>query len=191
MSDIDTMNKYLYTRYTITLHDLLINEPTLLDNLTLSTAERTEKFKNMFIAKWDIYEINTETVKMFKLILTNKFNTLKDYYEELISAYETKINMLDGKLTSITREDTEDNNQIYSGESLNYDLPRTNSAENKPSSKSNNSGNTNDNKRFNQTITTKGEENVISLKTQYMKMLRNIYYEFVNDFETCFMQLFY
>lgn len=191
MSDIDTTDKYLYTRYTITLHDLLINEPTLLDNLTLSTAERTEKFKNMFIAKWDVYEINTETVKMFKLILINKFNTLKDYYEELISAYETKINMLDGKLTSITREDTEDNNQIYSGESLNYDLPRTNSAENKPSSKSNNSGNTNDNKRFNQTITTKGEENVISLKTQYMKMLRNIYYEFVNDFETCFMQLFY
>lgn len=191
MSDINDIEKYLYTRYTITLHDLLINEPTLLDDLTLSTSDRTKKFKDMFIAKWDIYEINAETVKMFKLIITNKFNTLKDYYEELISAYETKINMLDGKLTTITREDTEDNTQTYSGESSNYDLPRTNTAENKPSSKSNNSGNTNDNKNFNQTITTKGEENVISLKTQYMKMLRNIYYEFVNDFETCFLQLFY
>ena len=42
-------NIELYTRYTITLHDALIDNPDLLDGLVMSTNDRTNKLKEMFI----------------------------------------------------------------------------------------------------------------------------------------------
>lgn len=263
--------KYLYTRFTITLHDMLIEDPTFLDNLKMSTDERTTKLKNMFIAKWDIYEVSGETPKTAKLYIDNKFNMYKDYYEELISAYETKIEMLDGKLTSIEIDDTLsstiDTNLTNTGNSSennthndngndnhfidkqdtynetntneqnknlnveNYDLPRKTTSENSPSTRQvqddttginisidrTKNSHTQDNHTYtnsgtyentiedtrtevgkntkeetkNKTITTKGQENVIELKKKYMELLRNVYLEFVNRFEPCFLSLYY
>ena len=245
----------LYTRFTITLHDALLKNPTLLDNLTLSTTERTEKFKSMLISRWAYYEISGETISVFKFLIENRFGQLKDWYEELITAYETKIEMLDGELETITRDDTKKESGSRSSE-LNgnvsttgtikdnttseasnettiaknqltelshIDLPRTSVTENRPSSKdrtsfednssdtikesksgtninntdtrTTNTANTtaNDTKdaTLKQTITKKGGVNVIELKRDYMKLLRNIYLEFAEDFKTCFLDLYY
>lgn len=271
MNNFYDEKKYLYTRFTMTLHDILREDPNFLDILVLSTDERTTKLKNMFIAKRDIYEVSGETEKVAKLYITNKFNMYKDYYEELITAYETKIEMLDGKLTSIEIEDTlsstENKNDTITNENTivtkdttesnstditkdsgtvkdereitenitettdTYDLPRKNTSENTPSTKvehnttttttddntettdktktttkentdtrdinTTNNGNetrkgdTTKEETKNKTITTKGQENVIKLKKEYMELLRNIYLEFVNKFEPCFLSLFY
>lgn len=188
-----------YTRFTITLHDALLKEPTLLDNLTLSTTERTDKFKNFFIAKWFNYEISGETIPMFKALIENRFNTLKDYYEELITAYEIKIDMLDGKMVTITRDDTKNDtfnrNVNLNGENKIYDLPRTSVAENKPTQKSDivnsNVEDSTTNKTLKQTISKKGGVNVIDLKRDYMKLIRNVYIDFVTNFDTCFIDLYY
>lgn len=188
-----------YTRFTITLHDALLKEPTLLDNLTLSTTERTDKFKNFFIAKWFNYEISGETIPMFKALIENRFNTLKDYYEELITAYEIKIDMLDGKMVTITRDDTKNDtfnrNVNLNGENKIYDLPRTAVAENKPTQKSDivnsNVEDSTTNKTLKQTISKKGGVNVIDLKRDYMKLIRNVYIDFVTNFDTCFIDLYY
>lgn len=188
-----------YTRFTITLHDALLKEPTLLDNLTLSTTERTDKFKNFFIAKWFNYEISGETIPMFKALIENRFNTLKDYYEELITAYEIKIDMLDGKMVTITRDDTKNDtfnrNVNLNGENKIYDLPRTSVTENKPTQKSDivnsNVEDSTTNKTLKQTISKKGGVNVIDLKRDYMKLIRNVYIDFVTNFDTCFIDLYY
>lgn len=188
-----------YTRFTITLHDALLKEPTLLDNLTLSTTERTDKFKNFFISKWFNYEISGETIPMFKALIENRFNTLKDYYEELITAYEIKIDMLDGKMVTITRDDTKNDtfnrNVNLNGENKIYDLPRTSVAENKPTQKSDivnsNVEDSTTNKTLKQTISKKGGVNVIDLKRDYMKLIRNVYIDFVTNFDTCFIDLYY
>ena len=188
-----------YTRFTITLHDTLLKEPTLLDNLTLSTTERTDKFKNFFISKWFNYEISGETIPMFKALIENRFNTLKDYYEELITAYEIKIDMLDGKMVTITRDDTKNDtfnrNVNLNGENKIYDLPRTSVAENKPTQKSDivnsNVEDSTTNKTLKQTISKKGGVNVIDLKRDYMKLIRNVYIDFVTNFDTCFIDLYY
>ena len=181
-----------YTCFTITLHEALLKEPTLLDNLTLSTTERTDKFKNFFIAKWFNYEISGETIPMFKALIENRFNTLKDYYEELITAYERK-------MVTITRDDTKNDtfnrNVNLNGENKIYDLPRTTVAENKPTQKSDilnsNVEDSTTNKTLKQTISKKGGVNVIDLKRDYMKLIRNVYIDFVTNFDTCFIDLYY
>lgn len=85
-----------YAVNTITLHDALEIDATLLDFMTLSTPAQTTKFKNMFIARYDIYELGGETIPLSKRFLKNKFDEYKDYYQELIDDYENKITYLNG-----------------------------------------------------------------------------------------------
>ena len=42
----------MYAKYTSCLYNVLDDYTNLLDNLVMSTTERTQKFKEMFIAKW-------------------------------------------------------------------------------------------------------------------------------------------
>lgn len=89
-----------YAVNTITLHDALEIDATLLDFISLSTEAQTTKFKNMFIARWDIYELAGETIPLSKRFLKNKFDTNKDYYQELIDDYENKITYLNGIIST-------------------------------------------------------------------------------------------
>lgn len=204
------MNNYPYAQFTMTLTEALAIKPDCLDGLSMSTDERTQKLKAMIKAKYWNYEIGGETLGEFVNIITNKFNVWKDYYEELLSAYETKIDMLDGK--KISTMATETRNKSDSGTSnssgktdstdngKHYDLPRSNANENRPSTSEDNisSGTTSGNSSYSDTSessytrerTLKGGVNVIDLKTSYMKMLRNVYEEFADKFKTCFLEVF-
>lgn len=102
------VNYRMYAKYTSCLYNVLEDYPTLLDNLTMSTPERTQKFKEMFIAKWFNFEIGLETIGLFKLYIENRFKTKLDYYEQKLTAYETEINFLDGRKTTYTRTFTND-----------------------------------------------------------------------------------
>lgn len=91
-----------YAVNTMTLHDVINQYPNFLDFISLKTTEQTTKFKEIFSARWDIYELGGETVALSKRFLTNKFNCYKDYYQELIDDYENKINYLNGIVSSET-----------------------------------------------------------------------------------------
>ena len=181
------MNNYLYTKFSITLHDLLIEEPTLLDFMVLDTEEHTNKFKEMFIAYWNIYEICAETTESFKIILANTFVVHRDKYIELINAYETRINMLDGVvITEINNENRIDNSNDLK---TNYDLPRSTTATRDIPTYKTTLNNSNES-TYTSSNTTKGG-NQIELKNAYLKQIRNIYAEFVNEFSNCFLHIFY
>ena len=160
--------------YTMSYRDVLIEQPHLLDNIVWDTIEHTDKLKEMLYAKYAIYEISGETIQEQQLFMETKFNQYKDYYAEMLAAYETEINWLDGEITTasnseeysesgtetsggtetlthgkaiteggtdtrdLTREISETTtvNRTESVTTENYDLPRSQPSENRPSSKS-------------------------------------------------------
>lgn len=92
--------------YTMTFKDALDFDPTLLDGITWDTQEHTNKLKEMIRAKYYNYEISGETFQEQRLFLTNKFIQYRDYYAEMLMAYETSIAWLDGEIETINGTDT-------------------------------------------------------------------------------------
>lgn len=200
-----------YAKFTMTYQEAIGIDPTITDGLTLDTEVHTAKLKEMLTDRYWNWEIGGETLGEFKSMLLHRFRTIRDYYLELISAYETKINMLDGKRTSIiidedtTNKDTSSGTLSHTGSNAsdgkNYDLPRSNATENRPSSRNESSLTTNttdsssgtmDKKGTrDKTVTTTGGENVIELKREYLKLLRNVWLELVNELSPCFLDLFF
>ena len=144
----NTDREYQYAKYTQTLYDTLIDEPDLLDNFKFIINSRTSKFKDIFKATWNGYEIGAETVKMFKFNIENVFKQNVDYYEELLNAYDEKINMLDGIKTTTnidenydetiddtlqsTQNGSDTNTASYNSINKRIDLPRTDVKEERP-----------------------------------------------------------
>lgn len=208
----------MYAKYTSCLYNVLDDYPNLLENLTMSTEERTTRFKDTFVAMWFNYEIGLETIGLFKLTLEQRFNRYKNYYEELLDTYETNINFLDGIKSTRTISETnlkDDTDVASSTRALTRDetktlgestttLPRVQTANSIPSSKvdgtteisdtTNDSVNYNNTKTINEertlTETKTGDENVIKLKVEYMNQIRNLYEEFSKEFKSCFIQIF-
>lgn len=200
-----------YAKFTMTYQEAIGIDPTITDGLTLDTESHTTKLKEMITDRYWNWEIGGETLGEFKSMLLHRFRTIKDYYIELIQAYETKINMLDGKITSViidentTSKDTSSGNLSHtgtnSGDGKNYDLPRSNATENRPSSRNESSvttnttdtssGTTDKTGSRDKTVTTTGGENVIELKRSYLNLLRNVWLELVNELSPCFLDLFF
>lgn len=201
---------YDYSVATITLHDLLEMNSNFLSIFNLEKNEQTEKFKNMFMARYDIYEIGGETIPLFKRYLENTFNMKKDYYQELINDYEDKIDYLNGYVSHIETNDNyehnenyERNNQVESitGDNTNnIDLPnkQTNAEYITSKIKRDNSQNANINEttsnnrtRKNDIIVNKtGGVNILQQKDYYQKYLKNVYLDFVDEFKTCFVLIY-
>lgn len=80
------MFDYSYT--TLTLKDAINYDNTLLDNLNMDTNERTQKFKEMFMAMYRMKSIGAETVELFKIWIEDVFNQFKDYYIKKLDVYE-------------------------------------------------------------------------------------------------------
>lgn len=200
-----------YAKFTMTYQEAIEIDPTIAYNLTLDTQEHSEKLQNMIKDRYWNWEIGGETLGEFKAMLSHRFHTIRDYYIELIQAYETKINMLDGRKTSViidentTNKDTSSGTLSHtgtnSGDGKNYDLPRSNATENRPSSRNESSLTTNTMDTSSgtmdkqgtrdKTVTTTGGENVIELKREYLKLLRNVWLELVNELSPCFLDLFF
>lgn len=191
------MNNH-YAQYTQVFLDVMEDNPTFLDDLQLDTNEHTQKFKNALLSKWGIYEIGGETLPQFKLFLKQKFDLWKDYFIEMINAYETKINMLDGNLETITETFNKETNgtgsQNVDNEHSYIDLPNKQTTKEYISNKNKNNGTSDssysDNEETTREITRKGRINVIELKRDYMKLIKNVYRDFVDKFEPCFITLF-
>lgn len=139
------------------------------------------------------------------------------YYDEYLKAYNTTVDMLDGRKTVIaydttnTRQEGGSDSTKYSGnsksssnsESKYYDLPRQSTSENRPStsqdgtagdessSSSTNEtayGHTDSSKRGG-TVTRTGDADVIDLKKRYLQLIQDVYYEFASRFEPLFVPM--
>lgn len=90
--------------YTMCYMDVLAECPTLLENIVWDTPEHTDKLKEMLYAKYFNKEISGETIGEQKLFMEQKFIQYRDYYTEMLEAYETSIEWLDGEITTYSEE---------------------------------------------------------------------------------------
>lgn len=201
---------YDYSVATITLHDLLKMNENFLSIFNLEKSEQTEKFKKMFMSRYDIYEIGGETIPLFKRYLENTFNMKKDYYQELINDYENKIDYLNGYVSHIETNDNYEHSELYNRNNTaenvttdntnNIDLPnkQTNAEYITSKVKRDNSQNVdisevtkNTRTRKNDVIVNKtGGVNILQQKEYYQKYLKNVYLDFVDEFKTCFVLIY-
>lgn len=161
---------------TIKFRDFIQLFPTCLDKLTMATDEQTAEFKKVFTAYFNDYEIGGETPRMFEDDLLDCYNMNIKYYQEYINIYEDKINYLDGYISTI-----EETNH---GQNKDYDLPhkQVSSEEGYLSKMSKNDNSS--------TYTKKGGVNVVDQKFNYLKKLKNVYKEFVEQFKCCFLLVY-
>lgn len=154
----------MYPAYmSISVRDAYIADPTLFDECVLNTEERTNRFKEMFLAQWGIYSIGSETIPMFKVWVTNTFKLHYKQYEELLDWQETQIEMLSGG--------SYEDNTTY------IDLPNRSTQGEYPTSKEKRS-------------VTRTEPS-IERKLLYKETIQNIMLDFVMEFKTCMCLVYY
>lgn len=202
------LSEALYTQQLQTAYD---TDPTIITStIVLDTPAHSQKLQEMIMNKYALWEIQGETIAEEKLLLKRCNDRHKDYFIEMLTWYETAINFLDGVKT--TTSVTDDTVKDESGKSLgeyeerlitedkHYDLPRMSASENRPSSLDRHEpvdgSNTNSNDWENSGTVTKtvetlikGGKSVIDLKREYQALIKNLYEEFANKFEPCFIRL--
>lgn len=197
---------YPYAKYTMTFNEFISNNPLFLENtIKLSTNERSKNLISMLISHFNVYEIGAETEDLFMLNFKDTFNSWKDYYEELITAYTKEYDYaVNNKKRNIKETKHYDNGSTSNKEDIkskhdNIELP------NKMITDAydkyiNNSYKDNDNKEgsssFNRNIltedvhTTYYDDEIIDLKNKYIKQLRNLYLEFALKFRENFIIIY-
>ena len=204
--------------YTMQLQEALSVDPSLMDGVGWNDNEndRDSILKQMIIDKFWNWEIAGETLGEEKLFLTHKFG---EYYKEMLDAYEAEIEWLDGQITVEEYDEENGNTREFTAGVVikttdtpgavhtteDYDLPRSATTENRPSSKSVSTPSGNDtrvvgpdatsdkdvtedtgSKGFDRTVKS---GNPIEQKEKMLKMIRNLYSEFADRFKVCFLDL--
>lgn len=202
------LSEALYTQQLQTAYD---TDPTIITStIVLDTPAHSQKLQEMIMNKYALWEIQGETIAEEKLLLKRCNDRHKDYFIEMLTWYETAINFLDGvkTTTSVTDDTTKNDSGKSQGEyeerliteDKHYDLPRMSASENRPSSldrhepvdgKNITSNDWQNGGTVKKTVETliKGGKSVIDLKREYQKLIKNLYEEFANKFEPCFIRL--
>lgn len=142
------------------------------------TGTRLRQLTDMIINKYEYYEVFTEYDIDFDEMFISMFRRYKDYYYQMLIAYETEINFLDGNKVTRTYEPR------VQYEADNYDLPRSSSSVSRPTTKSINAA-----IAGTDTTVIKGGD-VIELKRRYLDLIRNLYDEFASKFQPLFIEMF-
>lgn len=203
MNDAE-ITKYFKTWYTSPISSTTTSTwlQSLLGDLTdIVGSDVASKLVSMLRAQYDYWEICDNDNLIFFNLLVNKIISYKDYYLELLTAYATQINFLDGRKTIISREGTGDgtNHGESTGSSTNQDylLPNKNINEGlgnlSQQNVNNNSGESDgtSHSEYEDTETRTGDVDVVDAKKRYLDLIRNIYYEWAKKCEDCFIGLFY
>lgn len=204
--------------YTMCYKDALELSPDIVSGIVWDSDEHTEKLLDMIYSKFFNYEISGETLNEQRLFMEAKFNEYKDYYAEMLAAYESEIQWLDGVISTEVSSDTTSNTKVFTprsgytttetpavtNETSTFDLPRSTASENRPSSKTvstptgtntsttvgtSGEDTTSDSGNASKNITRKSG-NPIEQKKEYLKLIRSVYSEFADKFKPCFLTLF-
>ena len=207
----------LNAKYTMCFKDVYTIKPSIFNDMMMSTTARTDKLIGMLKAKYDLYEISGETIQEFQLFLTNKFLQYVDYYEQLLNAYDAEFDWQDGDVETFDLTEEHDDTSTLTprtkrettvtpqndATSDEYDLPRSASAENRPSGRTISRDSTvktesqvtegTDEVHDVKEKTNTGNRKLVNLVEQrkkYLDSVRNLYLEFADRFKPCFIQIF-
>lgn len=193
---------------TMTLNDILLNFPDVLDFMVLDTTEHTEKFKTVFVSKWNFYEVNYETVDLFKRRCSDYFEIWKDYYIHLLTTYAIEVEELAGLVetehvegeTTDTRDEESSATTAYgaTSNSTYYDLPNGDSDGYPTNTSESGTGGSDtlsktydtDNKVTRENDRTTSKVNVIEQRELVYKHMHNLMLEFAERFSPCFCKVY-
>lgn len=183
--------------------DILTNISTLFQSF--DTDNPNDLYKH-FIAKYRYSEICISDESIFLQCVTDTFNELFDYYSQVLAAYKKDINIDNITKRISTRTDassgTNDDRSSASNTSTHreYDLPNkqinVESEDGYLSNKDtdNNEGIATSHKEheseYSSDNTTTDNKDFIRLKREYLAHIRDIYEDFCNDFEDCFLHIY-
>ena len=150
------LDNYIPSYNTISVTDCIdeIGADKFFEAVHFTNTANTLKFIVMFTSRWGHYEIGTETMEMFRGMFSAYFMRYANYYDELFTWYDTKINMLE----SGTYKDTKE----Y------IDLPNKSSTGEYVTSK--------------EKLSHEATDNPIERKLMYQSLIKNIMLEFVEKF---------
>lgn len=204
-----TMSEALYTSTFIDFLDAEVTpnvtyelrlEQTICYANTRVTASIAQQLIKMLKWKYSYWEICEEVFSTFLLILRNKILAYSDYYVELLNAYNTQIDFLDGKKTLTTRggstNTTGSATNTNEGTNKRYELPNKTINEgrgnlsNETDTNNEDTSSTEVEELYDETITTKGDVDVVDAKRRYLDLIRNLYSEWAEKCEPCFLGIF-
>lgn len=185
---------YMYSYTTMTLMDALKLEPTLLDNLVMDNADRTQKFKDEFIAVYNTKSIGAETISLFRVWVENKFNEVKRYYNSRLDIYEKELDGDDGIIATRVVDENIEGSGGSSNDATNslIDLPRSDTTLERVTNKNVNDSDSSysDSRERDVTETYTGNVNVIEQREKWLKFVRDIYRDMCNEFSDCFSLIY-
>ena len=183
-------DNFLDYSVSITLHNALQVDNTIFGDIIFGSSEQTNELINTIKTMYDYYDIGFSTITMFKRYLTNEINTKKAYYLQILNEYQKEFDYMQGYVSSQTDSIIESSNSENSNTRENdfIDLPNKITSSNYITSKenSNNSSNANYVNNRSNAINKKGGVNILEQKKQYLKYIRNVYYDFAKDLRNCF-----
>lgn len=183
-------------------------DPTIITQMQLNDETLTSKFQELFTNRYFFYEIASETLPRFKLLLNQTFGRYKEYYEHAIEIYNSDFDWKAGWLTTISQQSSSTDNRhensssnsdsSSNGEQQLLDLPNyqgegtpTNVNKNDISSSDSSTREYTTNNTSNRNSSeTKSSRNVLDERGKVMSQLRNILLEFVERFNFCFVMAY-
>lgn len=173
-------NSYPNAKYTMSFLEFLdITGQWFYTNFTMSTTARTTGIQNAIRQKWNLYEIAGETIGEMKLMLKDTFDYWKPYYEEMLTAYEKQFDYATDGITRVVEDEGEvkgihvelPNKQIDATDIYKYP-------------------NDGDKDEHSNTVTTTDSTRFLEMKQKYMRQIRNLYNEYADKLDECFIHVF-
>lgn len=192
-------------KYTKLLKDVTPSILTEINEVFATFGDDTE-LQDHFYAKYRYYEICDDSEEVFKQCVFDVFHEYYDYYTQVLTAYKNDISFEDILSRTTTRTDTSSTSENGSVETeganvhREYDLPNkvvsqqsedgyltSKDTDSASSSSSNESSRENE---YSSDITNTDNREFVRLKQEYLKHIRDIYEEFTNKFEECFLHIY-
>lgn len=170
------------------------------------TFNSNDDLYDMFLELYRYYEINDEDETVFLQCIMDTFRSHLPYFVELYNNYTKQYDFAVDNVRTTTRIDTSSTakqeivNNTTANTSKHYDLPHKSVSDEmvdgyiddvtkeNGSVATTGSGNTSNN--YDSSVTTKYDNEFLSLKRQYLAQIRNVNYEFCLKFNDCFLQVY-
>ena len=197
------LNDPYYPKYTIIFRDSLWVTKNRISEI-LSQFDGTDKLFEMVLSKYALYEIVLGDVFVLYDMFNDIYNEHSQYYKELLENYNKAYDYAIGNKRRTIRHDhssnEKDSNRNASSTDINdeYDLP--NKKVNTPEgyltgrNKSNISDNSNYSEAgendYDSEVSVIYDNEFLDLKRKYLAQIRNVYSEFAEKFNECFIKVF-
>lgn len=170
---------YPNAKYTITFLEFVSEYSAWFSaSIVMSSSARTTNIQNALKNKWNFYEISGETIGEMKQMILDTFNYWKQYYEDMLNAYDREFDYTTG-ITRTVRD-------AGSEQGIHVELP------NKQISATDIYAYPDDANKVehDNTVTTTDNTRYLEMRQKYMRQIRNLYNEFADKFYDCFIHVF-